>query len=776
MEQVQGYGYFERFYIDFTSAPNDDGASEDYHVSMKQRLFVPTTIENPPTPVELDGAQSPFVLSLSNVEDVFTPMRTATASISFIDDIDLGELLPKDAFEWRVELTRQSDAKRIFVGYLTAEVYTQPAISGPNIVTVNAASPMTPIGALPMPIEGVGSLTIGGLIQIAIKSTIVQDVNAVYIPAIFSLKNNASISDYAELLGWQFSTGRFIRFDESDNVGQSTECDTFSTALDAVCKLLGWSLVDVGDGILYFVSPAYHGPYMAISAENLTAADIAPEIITPSFDSLADILSIDAADTVEYRQGLGSVTITPNVMDTTLSVPSLITKVRDWSFDLQESTVTTSYGEKHGAYVGKITPLSQQRVCFPRYRATVTENPDHTTFGASASWAEVTDGSENPSLDVYAEFRKIDDCALADLDGGPNAQKAWNFSETILLQDFVWYRLSYAAHWVTLVPPYEYPLVKMRGRITAVKSGALRINFALRATPQNGYCLPANYKIEGGGESFSVDYGQYLTLDDGITAISWDSLSPWPNPELTEARQSVECSLRVGDMFWNGSAWDDIEARFNIPISSAEGEWHSIESNKIITMPYEGDSGHYAEIYKPLSGEIELCLYAGLSNFGSGYPLRFEIKDLSLEYMPTLDYVDVDDADNVFHRDFSRGFTEQRDVSLLLHSRINNAEQMSLIFDNNYTAIDKVYRTTATTAQKPEQFLLDEYQRVYGRALRRWRRGMWLRELRPIDIYSLPASATSALMIAGYTKDFAENTAEAYLTEIEFPNIVKYVN
>lgn len=788
MEQIQGYGYFERFYINFSSAQNDDGVSEDYRVSLKQRLFIPTTIENPPTPVELDGAQSPFVLSLSNVEDVFTPMRTATVSISFIDDIDLGELLPKDAFEWRVELTRQSDTKRIFVGYLTAEVYTQPAISGPNIVTVNAASPMTPIGALPMPIEGVGSLTIGGLIQMAIKSTIEQDVNAVYIPAIFSLKNNATISDYTELLSWRFSTGRFIRFDENDNADLSTECDTFSIALDAVCKLLGWSLVDMGDGVLYFVSPAYHGPYMAISAENLTAADVAPEIITPTFDSSLAILPIDTGDTVEYRQGLGGVTITPNVKDATLLMPPLTTGASGWEYSLSEAIATNKYtGDVYKVHVGKVAPSVISKSRFPRYRATIIDGDTPT-----ASWEEVTDGSINPFFDVQAELRKIDVCAESDLDGGSDAKKKWNLEETILLNDFVAYGAR-PNNYGPYILFHDQPVIRLRGRIGFVVSGYININFSMRAIPIDGfYAGRDGYTLGSRGlpSPISLNPRWYIGLNN-IYTIRGFQLGVWgENIEgVVDNRFTVTVSLRLGNVYWNGYAWDGNFSKFKIPMHYDGAEWHPIDSNKVITMPCDGDSGYYTEVYSPRSGEVELLIYRTSRYnpdleydeddgevFYDGYPIRMEIKDLSLEYMPTLDYVDVNGTDNVFHRDFSRGFNERRDVSLPLHSRINNAEQMSLIFDNDYTAIDKVYRTTSTTAQKPEQFLLDEYQRVYGRAIRRWRRGMWLREVRPIDIYSLPASATSALMITGYTKDFAENTAEVYLTEIELPNIVKYVN
>ena len=152
------------------------------------------------------------------------------------------------------------------------------------------------------------------------------------------------------------------------------------------------------------------------------------------------------------------------------------------------------------------------------------------------------------------------------------------------------------------------------------------------------------------------------------------------------------------------------------------------------------------------------------------------MKDFSLSYIPTLDYVAIENVDSKFYRDLGAGFTEQRDVSLPLHSRINNAEQMSLLFSGSYKVIDKLYRTTSTTAEKPERFLLDEYERVYGRTLRRWRRGMWLRDISPIDMFTAPSSEDSVLMLSGYTMDFGENTGEMYVTEVRIVKMVKYVD
>lgn len=780
---TDAYKYYERYYIDFTSAPNGDGEVFTYHVSLQQRLVIPS-FAPVPTPIELDGGRSPFVVSLQNEANPLMPMRSASARISFVDDIDLGELLPADAFEWRVELTRTTDGAKIFVGYLTAEVYTQPASGGVNVVTVNAASPMVPIAATAMPIEDKGALTIGELIRMAIETS--SDIQTVYIPAIYSLKNHASAADYADLLRWRFSTGNFLRFTDEAVSGKNVECDTYQVALEAVCKLFGWSMVDCGDGSLYFISPAYQGPYMRVARTQLDGGRFTPELVTPSaFDSLA-IIPIDKADTVDYQQGAGSASVTPSVKNATLEMRSFLAKASGWVYSLNPSTVVNSYdGKVYTVEVGKVVAKNAPKAVFPRYRATVTESDGKP----SASWQEVVDGSENPFYDVQAELRRIDTCAEADLEGGAEAKKTWSFDETILLNDFIAYGVR-----PNNMGPYilfhNSPVVKIIGRLGFVTSGAINIDFSLRAVPQDGYYIGDNFtdfNSKGLPAPIPVNPRYKYNLEGGQSVFGHQFHIWGQDLEVTDNRKKITASLRLGSAYWNGYAWDNAFTTFEIPLMAEGGEWHPVESNKIITMPYDGDSGIFAEIYSTRSGEVEFCIYRasrytedveydsdGLTTYDS-YPIKFEMKGLSISYVPTLDYVDVDDADSIYQREFRTSFTEKVGESLILHSRVNNSEQMSLIYDSQEEVIDTLHRTTSTTAEKPERFLLDEYERIFGRTQRRWRRGLWLRELRPLDIFTLPAVTDSALMLTGYTMDFEENTAEAYLLDVKTINLVKYV-
>ena len=179
-----------------------------------------------------------------------------------------------------------------------------------------------------------------------------------------------------------------------------------------------------------------------------------------------------------------------------------------------------------------------------------------------------------------------------------------------------------------------------------------------------------------------------------------------------------------------------------------------------------------------MSGDVEIIIYrTDVLNVGqsvSGYGGNWYLKDFSLTHKATIERAIPTLADTTYYRSFGKRFTEKKEVALPLHSRINGAEQLSLIYKDATTPLDKLYKVTHADAAKPEQFLLDEYERIFARPLQRWRRGMMLRELRPIDIFSR-ATSDSVLAITGYTADFDANTMAAYLSDVKTLNIIPNV-
>lgn len=760
---TDAYKYYERYYIDFTSVPNGDGEVFTYHVSLQQRLVIPSYAPVP-TPVELDGGRSPFVVSLQNEANPLMPMRSASARISFVDDIDLGELLPADAFEWRVELTRTTDGVKIFVGYLTAEVYTQPASGGVNVVTVNAASPMVPIAATAMPIEDKGALTIGELIRMAIETS--DDIQTVYIPAIYSLKNNASAADYADLLRWRFSTGNFLRFTDEAVSGKNVECDTYQVALEAVCKLFGWSMVDCGDGCLYFISPAYQGPYMRVARTQLDGGRFTPELVTPSaFDSLA-IIPIDKADTVDYQQGAGSASVSASIKKIALEMPNIEASVKEQRFSRKGTTARSSSGDgvnykDYSAECAMIEAiLSNPRLKMPKYYLT-TDSNNQPIWNSISTEEEALERQGS----VGAFYRKIDWCNPEVLNlASENPKRGWALESAIMFRDAATYYVGSVLQDVRF--PNSWALMEIDFGQVLLPKGAIVIDFSVMASTIEGFYLVNDGVYKGGDIE---DSANNLTSKGVGTTLDW-----WG------AGKAIRMSISVGEKYYSNDGWINSFAILDVPVSSVEDIWHPTDSNKTVDMLYEGDSGYYIPVDTFISGNMKVCIYPcfyptdGPSANRGLIPDAY-IKGLSITFANLIEHKITSEADASYYKDFGNNYTEKKEISLPLHSRVDAAEQMSLIYDSQGEVIDTIHRTTSTTAEKPERFLLDEYERIFGRTQRRWRRGLWLRELRPLDIFTLPAVTDSALMLTGYTMDFEENTAEAYLLDVKTKNLVKYV-
>ena len=766
--------YHKRYFINFMGMPDENSSGRSYRVEFYKRGDSADAI---PGVVELQGSGSPFLQSLNDSEDLLAPLRTSTARISFIDDISLQELSPKDAFEWQVRLLRLDDGKQLFIGYLTAEVYTQPNIEGPNVVTVNAASPLTPIAATTMQLVDVGSLSIGRLLHMALSEC--EGVDSVYIPAMYTINKATSLADFTDILHWQFSSSNFIKTSDSGVVtGELFECDTYSAALEAICKLFGWSLTDVGDGSLYFVSPGYTGRYMQIGKYQLLASGFVPTVVSPTIIDEGYLFPVDASNTIDFRQGVGSAVVKVTATTSELSLPDPESLIDTYSFARETVELTSAAGEEHSAEVAEVTttlrPLGLKLFAY----ALTNDN----------KWVELENFSRDiineelqvPYDKVGVEFSKFDWANPEDLkENAENPKRAWSLTDA--------YRIKEAAEIVDIsnllgdledvILPDDKPIMSFYIQGGIFNSGAFVVDFQAMASPKKGFFIPEDSSWQGGDITEPTK-----GISAGIRNVNF--------PYWGADAKALRVSLKVGNKYYNGDTWQDSKAIFSIPISADSAQWHIVKSNKTIDMPYGGDSGWYIPIPELLSGNIELSVYKsftdsetvkkyGVEIYPQGtiieakplVPLIY-IKGFSLKHEAIISRKNITEADVTFYKSFKGSFKEQKEVSLPLHSRINSSEQMSLVFDGFSTAIDTVWRTTATEAAKPERFLLANIERLYSRPLTSWRTASSLREVTPFDMFSKP---DGVLPLMGYTINYAVGVIELHLTKVESEKELRYV-
>ena len=748
-DNVPYYTYNLHYRLAFTGREGTD------YVAGLYRRSAPS--DPVPDPVELDGGPTPFLVSLSSDEDMLTPRRTSTARISFADDIDLGTLLPADGSQWKVVLTRQSDGKALFTGYLTAEIYTQPYIDGPNIVTLNAASPMAMACDATMPLAGLSTLTVGQLLSMAVETAGIG--GEVFMPAIFSTAASDGYARYTEPLRMKFSAALFVEASENADVtGAEFEYGTYGDALNAVCGLFGWTMYDTGDGNLYLVEPGYAGPYMRLTREQLTAA----AAFTPTVEAVSQmresaIEPVDASDTVDFRQGYASVLLAAQLQSIDFGLPSVEECFKASGYDMGSAKMSfvARHSDVHTQRFESRYRIAKYQYTKGRYellKYRLAADPEETDL-----WYPADLTALDTSIVAGAFLRKYDWYDPNDAED----KLEWSLSTAIEIREQI------GEPSFPFQIPVNMPLIRVKGRCGVISSGAIRIDMSMMALQVPGFWITSNGTWGGVSMPNTINRGEdyYVSVvEPKDYLVGGDA---WGDDDV----KPITASLRIGNLYWTGTEWSDEFAYFTIPIDKEDAQWHPVKTNKTLDMPYEGSSGLYIEVDRELSGELELCLYTPFALTGD-FDVRFYIRDLTVEYMTPIEWIDSTQNNVRYYRDFGTRFTERAERSLTLHSRVNDTIQMSLLYTSDGQPLDTLRKATSPEAGKPERFLLDELQRIYGRACRRWRRGMPLRELRPCD-YFVGEQGTTALVVAGCETDYADETMGVVLAEVPVANNIE---
>lgn len=769
--------YRTHYTIPFTGEV--DGASVDYCIYLDRASSY--TAPRPEV-VELDGGPQPFILSLDDSEDLLPTTRVSRAQISFVDDISLDKLISTTGVTWRVRLVRTADGERLFLGYLSGEVYTQPYIDGVNIVTVNAVSPTVPMMAQAMPIAEMDMISVGEMFAMAIRQMYddVQDSSYtfkhLFMPAIFSTTTAPTLQDYTAVLRMKFAAWNFVKENEDYIItGEELICDTYSSAIDALCKFFGWTMVDMGDDCIYLVSPAHKGDYMRLSLEDLTAAEaFSPTLVSPDVLDQTIIKAVDAGDSAEYRQGVNTITVEVAGKEAAIAIPSAEMQVREWTverhgyaaeidfyYSPSEQTIVSSYGAK------KTPVLNKGEVVFPRYRCDVNQSG----VTPSQTWTEIEDDDTGGNI-FQAQYMELDmgdyDETIADKNGDI-AKRSWAFEKLYRVEEGRLIDVNKPQPYLMYIPQ-GLPVIKILGHTAALHSGALVVNFRMRATAVEGFYIPRDFYIAGGNMKESrVGSVRPATFEEFYQYSYYPMV--WGDSD-----KKVTLRLRIGKHYWDGEEWTLGENTFTIPIDPEPGEWHGVKTNKTVLMPYAGDAGFYIPITRELVGEMELCIMSGLSSpgivgagpagadYSNGLKLPLiDIADLAITYAPALDYAATPAQQKKYYLKLDRRYPGAIDVALPLHSRVGNFDHISLMRLENSEAVEELY--AGGVMKKPEVHLLGEYERLYGRAQRRWRRGMDLRTLKPFDLFG-GESAGESLMITGMSVDYAAGTQRVYLSEV----------
>lgn len=193
---------------------------------------------------ELTGAVSCFVVSGTDEDFIYTPVRTSSATLSVIDSDLLLDLYSINNQYAPVKLWKNGVLE--WTGYIKPEQFTQPYVNGGTSVGVECVSALATLEHIEYKEQTVtGTITLWNLMKCLITSAH-GGYRGVYIPFVYG-STSAMASNVLEEIG--LIENNFLQ--EEMNLME---------VLEAVCKFLNWAVYDWG-GYLWFVDADWKGNY-----------------------------------------------------------------------------------------------------------------------------------------------------------------------------------------------------------------------------------------------------------------------------------------------------------------------------------------------------------------------------------------------------------------------------------------------------------------------------------------------------------------------------------
>lgn len=193
---------------------------------------------------ELTGATSCFVVSGTDDDFMYTPVRTSSATINVLDSDLLLDLYSINNQFAPVKLYKNGLME--WTGYIRPEQFTQPYTPNPQNIGVECISALATLENVEYKaFSETGNVTLWRLMSYLISSA-KGEYRGIYIPHVYAASS-------------AMSGNVFEKITLIENNFTQEEMNCFEV-LEAVCKFLNWTVHDIG-GYLYFVDADWNGEY-----------------------------------------------------------------------------------------------------------------------------------------------------------------------------------------------------------------------------------------------------------------------------------------------------------------------------------------------------------------------------------------------------------------------------------------------------------------------------------------------------------------------------------
>lgn len=684
--------------------------------------------------VQLTGSEHPFVTSEANGDDIFMPIRQQTGYLRVLDNSGgtlLEELLPENNTQKMVTLVNLTTGKTEWIGFLAAEVFTQPwgnELTQLEFPLRSALKCMEDV-TIPTGISGINRLA---LLLYGAMASLFGDDNVPFTHVIF-------MDDFSEKFYQILVRANFNRFFNSETImNDNTETvvrvgDTYMNAIKAMCNIFGIVLRQNGTTII--LGRYDNGGNFSINVNTLEwniLAEIAnsetwPETQPQGQINTRDILSIaefrNNNNKTTYIQGSKAAIVTlsignfnANIMqmpESKISKEERILSAYNVASEVEFKTKSTSTWEivpvtgdepfllqmQEDHYRGQETGES----FYYYYRRVRRRSPSNYTaihhelqqtsknLGHSAFTGENRYGIEAVNVFTTAvpcRWREREGELLRN--GLLLVRDVWRTGDFLDPDGIALYEKCYS-----IISPYSQE----------IKNCFININFD--NYPINSICR----------------YRYYLPPKPTVVNFMYQ----WVTAQNEEIEYSVLCALQMGDnLYWNGSAWVNQYSTFRINFKGTQ-----IVTNKktIGETEIDADSGWFVEAPNTtgkLTFHILNLVYCDATTdfkdmYGHNYPaLPYQsiMCDLTIDMVYSREITSTQRTSNVYRKTIiESGFSSDVEKKLTIGTNNNNFQSPALLRtynnDEYVELVDYAAADGTTVSERPEMHLLNRMVEQY---------------------------------------------------------------
>lgn len=604
---------------------------------------------------EFIPASQPISTQEDDDDNLFFPVRGKSGYIRVIDNGNASVLLPEDNMQHEVILKINGAVK--FCGYMQSAQYTSDWDSTPIEVEYPIASGLTSLESVNMPqVEEMGYITFAALLHEAIGAAGNLYKNIIY-PQEFKAADGSGTWTYpfecsvARANFYSASKKKNKTISEEENT--EFEGITYKEMLEEWCKFFGWTLHEQGE-YLVFVSNNNVGYEMipvSLLDDIVSGSTISGSTISIAEIPMAD-LKLDGADNVyNILQGKKNISIVSKVNTVGNMLPDMDYK----EFDYKWSNNGTGQNSRD--------KTAQCRILY--YKV--------------PGWYRLKQYLYDDNYNIITDITPI------------TIGKSWS-----AINGGHFYRMDYFNDTTGKINYAYGDYIKLSNDLG--REGTRRKYKCIEVLSE-GAILYSN-------GAFNVDFELGMHVSGGV---------PYSCTTIGSTLE-INARLQVGKYFWNGSTWSTTACDFVIPINPTDEylEWHNIESNKTLAMPFTAN-GYVMPINRAMSGNVKFTMYEV-----SGYIFDLGIimpgvilKNFRFTYVEPDDDVNggkSNDNENEYSAATGR-YEEDEKIELSINTNNSNPAAYSKLVHKGSEVVNV---KVGDSLIRPEENLLNTAKRIYG--------------------------------------------------------------